>query len=140
MYLLETSALLRATGIITEPVGKNAAAIIASNHVYISMVSLWEIAVLEKAGKLEVNLTPQAYLKQALKDLGGRVLHFKIAHINQYKNLPLLSYETGVLFRKVKTHTDPFDRMLIAQAIEEKCAILTKDEVFPLYSQVKTVW
>jgi PIN domain nuclease of toxin-antitoxin system len=37
-------------------------------------------------------------------------------------------------------HSDPFDRILIAEALKNKCRLVTKDETIPLYPDVGTVW
>jgi PIN domain nuclease of toxin-antitoxin system len=37
-------------------------------------------------------------------------------------------------------HNDPFDRILVAEALDNKCRIITKDEKIPLYSGVKAIW
>ncbi len=142
MYLLETSALLRATVVINEPLGAAAKKAIESPNrkIYISLVSLWEIAVLEKAGRVKLTATPEAFFKAALKELNCKPLPLKLTHINEYQKLPLLTYTKPGFINKTKQHTDPFDRMLIAQAIKEKANIISKDEVFPLYKGVKTIW
>jgi PIN domain nuclease of toxin-antitoxin system len=51
-------------------------------------------------------------------------------HLSTYSNVPLF-----------ENHRDPFDRLLIATAMEEKAIILSADEKFKLYNdQVKTIW
>jgi PIN domain nuclease of toxin-antitoxin system len=142
MYLLETSALLRATVLLNEPLGAAAEKVIksSSRKIYISLVSLWEIAVLEKSGKIILTGTPESYFKSALKDLNCKPLPLAIAHINEYQKLNILTYSSPGIDGKQKNHTDPFDRMLIAQAIKEKATIISKDEVFPLYKGVNTIW
>jgi PIN domain nuclease of toxin-antitoxin system len=37
-------------------------------------------------------------------------------------------------------HNDPFDRILIAEALERKCLVVTKDAVIPKYPRVSVVW
>ena len=59
-------------------------------------------------------------------NLGFYILDIKPRHIDISSNLPFI-------------HKDPFDRLLIAQALSEDMTLITKDGNIPLYA-VKTVW
>lgn len=56
-----------------------------------------------------------------------------------FSNLPILSSHIDTINLLPEIHKDPFDRLLIAQAINENLIIITKDEEIPKYS-VKTLW
>jgi PIN domain nuclease of toxin-antitoxin system len=85
-----------------------------------SVISIWEIAIKASAGKLKVDATiSRATL---LKD-GFEELPVFGAHAETVANLPRL-------------HADPFDRMLIAQAMSEKMQLLTVDAKLKPYSEL----
>jgi PIN domain nuclease of toxin-antitoxin system len=90
------------------------------------MVSLWELSVKITSGKLRTVGSSVAYLRDECREYGIEILPIRIEHILCAESLPL-------------HHRDPFDRLLIAQAVEENLAILTDDAHIRRY-QVKTVW
>jgi PIN domain nuclease of toxin-antitoxin system len=91
-----------------------------------SLVSLWEIAVKIKIGKLNAVGSSVGYIREEMKAYGMELLPVRYEHILQMEQLPLY-------------HSDPFDRLLIAQAIAEFMPILTHDSEFPRYP-VKLIW
>ncbi len=97
-----------------------------SNEAYLSVVSAWEIAIKNGLRSLSLPEPVQVFLSRA------RILH-KIESLN-------LSEEAIVqLPRLPPLHRDPFDRMLVCQAIAEGMAILTPDELIRQYP-VRTIW
>ena len=88
----------------------------ASNMVFVSSVSIWEIAIKRSLGKLEAPDNLQEEIK----------LH---------RFTPLfISYDHAELAGKLPDiHKDPFDRMLIAQAIIEKLKLVTRDKLIARY-------
>ncbi len=78
---------------------------------FVSIVSLWEIATKRVIGKLELRMD----MPKAVYDAGFSKLSLEYAHIYQYEQLPLI-------------HRDPFDRMLIAQALSENISMISGDE------------
>jgi len=84
--------------------------------IYVSIVSLWEIAIKTSIGKLEI----QADLTETLQQYSIEILQMTISHIEAIRTLP-------------HHHRDPFDRMLIAQAMTENLSLLTVDRHFALY-------
>ncbi len=96
------------------------------NEAYLSVVSAWEIALKNGLRNLPLPEPPQVFLPRA------RALH-KIASLNLNEDaivqLPLLP----------SIHRDPFDRMLICQAIAEGMAIVTPDEMIRRYP-IRTIW
>lgn len=77
---------------------------------YVSLVTLWEIAIKRSIGKLEVAID----LPKAIKEAGFHFLSLTNEHIYTYEALPLL-------------HRDPFDRMLVAQSLSESIVLATSD-------------
>lgn len=85
----------------------------------ISHISLWEIAIKMTIGKLQIPLSFKD-LEQKLINDGFHLLPISTAHIVEYSTLPL-------------HHRDPFDRLLIAQAICEKLPVFGDDSAFDAY-------
>ena len=96
------------------------------NELVFSLVSLWEIAVKMKIGKLNTVGSSVTYIRDEMAEYGMELLPIRYEHILQLERLPL-------------HHSEPFDRLLIAQAVAESLPILTHDETFPLYP-VKLIW
>jgi PIN domain nuclease of toxin-antitoxin system len=88
--------------------------------VYVSAVSLWEISIKVGLGKLNVD---QERLSQRLIDAGFEPLNITWSHAEAVRHLP------GI-------HRDPFDRMLIAQAVSEPLKLMTADNVLAKYSDL----
>jgi len=93
-----------------------------SNEVFVSAASAWEIAIKKAMGRLRI---PDDLIDAV--DRSGFVRR------------PLGFAEAGRLERLPHHHRDPFDRMLIAHAMEEKCAMVTKDEQIASYA-IDVVW
>ena len=91
-----------------------------ANELFISLVSLWEIQIKQQLGKLKFDVPWQQMLEIQQKDNGLVLLPIKLHHIATLEDLPLI-------------HRDPFDRLLIAQAIQEEMTILSADTVFCNY-------
>jgi PIN domain nuclease of toxin-antitoxin system len=96
------------------------------HELYFSLVSLWEIAIKMKIGKLNTVGSSVTYLRDEMVEYNMELLPIRYEHILQLERLPL-------------HHAEPFDRLLIAQAVAESLPILTHDEKFPLYP-VKLIW
>ena len=99
--------------------------LILSNEteVYISTASWWELAIKIGIGKIDVDLN---MLRTASAESGFIDLPILGAHTQTLLNLPML-------------HRDPFDRMLIAQAISEPMRLLTNDSALSEYSSLITM-
>ena len=96
-----------------------------SHERWISPASIWEIAIKVNLGKLQLN--------RSFPDLNI------FLSTNNFLWLPI-EFEHGVLAGSLPLHhRDPFDRMLIAQALTENLTVVTKDQNFPLYG-VETIW
>ena len=90
--------------------------------VAVSAISAWEIAVKQTLGKLE--------LKDLVDDIVAR---------NRFLPLPVTLRQGDLLRDLPRHHPDPFDRLLIVQALDEGLTILTSDRAFELY-RVPVVW
>lgn len=82
---------------------------------YISIASLWEIAIKVSMGKLEINQPIET-----LVPYGITILGISIEHIKRVLTLPF-------------HHKDPFDRMIISQAMAENFKLMSVDGNFPYY-------
>jgi PIN domain nuclease of toxin-antitoxin system len=91
-----------------------------------SMVSLWELSIKISNGKLTPLGASITDVIEVLKQRGAQLLPIRIGHIVRLESLPL-------------HHRDPFDRLLVAQALEEDLAILSSDRLLHQYS-AKIVW
>ena len=99
----------------------------ATNNISISLASLWEIAIKQKIGKLEM-LDSLDNFKQDVSNCGFEWLQIKDKHLFATLEIPLLP-----------NHRDPFDRLLIAQAKTENLTIITDDPKFNLYENIEVL-
>ncbi len=97
-----------------------------SNELYLSSASAWEIALKFKSGRLLPRRDPQELIPEQ------RDLH-KIA------SLPVSEDAALQTARLPDLHRDPFDRMLVAQAIVEGLTMLTPDQAIRQYA-VRSIW
>lgn len=97
--------------------------IVDASEVYVSSVSLWEVAIKWRIGKIEED--PRLIAGQ-LDAAGILELQMTNRHALATGTLPLL-------------HNDPFDRLLIAQAITETMRLLTADAKLKPYSELVTL-
>ena len=86
----------------------------------VSAASIWEIAIKSKLGKLKGN--PFEFVG-AIEDSGFKELAISAKHAARVYSLPLY-------------HRDPFDRLLLAQAISEHLHFLTTDTKLPKYTDL----
>ena len=92
---------------------------------YVSIGSLWEIAIKISLKKLELKTPFDQINKQFLE--------------NGFEILPVTFADTLIVSALPFHHRDPFDRIIIAQALNNGINIITKDENFSLYG-VKVIW
>jgi PIN domain nuclease of toxin-antitoxin system len=95
----------------------------AADEVYVSAASVWEVAIKARLGKIRANPEEVA---AAIDASGFRELSVRASHAAGVANLELL-------------HSDPFDRLLIAQALAEPLRLLTADAALARYSNVVTL-
>lgn len=90
------------------------------NVVYLSAASAWELAIKAALGKIELPEPFEAFVPSRMARLGITPLPVTHAHALRVSSLP-------------PHHRDPFDRLLVAQAIVERLPILTADAAFERY-------
>ncbi len=107
------------------------------NELVWSTASTWEIVIKARLGKLDLGGDVAKVLGTELVRLGMRVLPIEQAHCLRIAGLPDVDWKDakGVSQR----HADPFDRLLIAQALVEGLPILSADGLFERYG-VRRVW
>ena len=97
-----------------------------SNELLLSAGSIWEIAIKVGLGKLVLTQPYLLWMSQALSDLGITVLPVTVEYADAQANLP-------------KHHSDPFDRLIVAQAIIEKVSIVSADGRIDAYG-ITRLW
>jgi PIN domain nuclease of toxin-antitoxin system len=97
-----------------------------SNEIFLSVVSVWEIAVKYLLGTLRLPAAPIYFVTNQRESHG-------------ISALPLTEEEVLYLPKIPKLHRDPFDRMLICQAVVNGLAVLTPDELVSQYP-IRTLW
>ena len=97
-----------------------------ANEVLISPASYWEIAIKVGIGKLALNRRYQDFMDACLNLHAMRILPILPAHTAGVISLPL-------------HHKDPFDRLLIAQAIAENIPLVSADAILDAYP-VQRLW
>lgn len=95
------------------------------NKCFISIASIWEIAIKLRIGKVELK-SDFHKISDFLSDNDIEMLPIDFEHIQKLLKLDF-------------HHRDPFDRIIIAQGISENLTILTKDEIFEKYG-AKVLW
>jgi PIN domain nuclease of toxin-antitoxin system len=125
MYIIDTHALLwylRDSAELSDMVHK---IIDNEERIFTSIASFWEIAIKHSIGKLDLEFSISQIENLCIeKDI--TILPIKSMHLDILANLP-------------KIHSDPFDRLIICQAITEKLMIITRDTIIPQYN-VTTIW
>jgi len=96
------------------------------NDLYVSSISVWEIAAKYALRKLPIPVPPATFVERILVDFIAKPLAFETRHAELVVDLPLL-------------HRDPFDRMLICQALDEGMTLVTADAEIRRYN-VPTLW
>jgi len=92
----------------------------------LSIASVWEILIKVQSGKLVFPQPAGPYVLKRMAENSIEVLPIRLDHLLAFESLPM-------------HHRDPFDRMLIAQSLEEKLPIITADRVFGRYA-VEVIW
>ncbi|HEV7351073.1 type II toxin-antitoxin system VapC family toxin [Telluribacter sp.] len=98
-----------------------------ANIVYVSHASFWEIVIKSSIGKLKMSVS-LLELRRLVIQNQFQILDFDFKHYETFESLPFF-------------HNDPFDRMLIAQAIAEDMTLITQDDkLAPYQPQVSILW
>jgi PIN domain nuclease of toxin-antitoxin system len=96
------------------------------NDLWLSVASFWEILIKVRTGKLPLPEPSGPYLVRKAAENRIEVLPIKLDHVLRIESLE-------------EHHRDPFDRVLIAQSIEEKLPLVTSDPHFERYP-VELIW
>ena len=125
--LLDTHALVWA---LAEPdrLSSRARAALAdpATVAFVSLVSAWELAILQGLERVRLQVPLAALFTEGLAALGIQLLPIRLAHIAGVAALP-------------HHHRDPFDRLLVATAMAERLTVVTADDVFNRYG-VPVLW
>jgi PIN domain nuclease of toxin-antitoxin system len=96
------------------------------NQKLLSIASLWEMSIKVSIGKLDVGMTIAELMNREVSGNGFELLAIKPNHLDELTKL-------------VFHHKDPFDRLIIAQALAEHMPVVTKDNAFGRYA-VSLLW
>jgi PIN domain nuclease of toxin-antitoxin system len=122
--LLDTCAVLWAARQPERLTARVRALLLDANvELTVSVVSAWEIAL---KPELEINDVAR-WFREAARNLQARILPVRLEHIAALEKLPL-------------RHRDPFDRLLIAQAVAGRLALLTSDQAITKYPEAACIW
>jgi len=91
----------------------------AQNTLYFSHASIWEVSIKYNLGRMDFKINPRE-LYDGLLSGGYKALPIHLNHIFEISKLPNI-------------HKDPFDRILLSQAISENCFLLTADKILASY-------
>jgi PIN domain nuclease of toxin-antitoxin system len=96
------------------------------NEIFFSVVSAWELVIKARTGDGSLRPGPETYIPEQLEQNTFQVLPVQLGHALKVATLPDL-------------HRDPFDRLLVAQALTDGLALISRDRGLGGYS-VKVVW
>ncbi len=94
------------------------------NEIYVSVISLWEISLKHSLGKLQLENVTMKNILKAIKDTGFELLDLSPLEAISFHELPKLN------------NKDPFDRMLIWQAIQNDFAFMSQDSKMKGYENI----
>jgi PIN domain nuclease of toxin-antitoxin system len=98
-----------------------------TNELILNAISCWEVALLEKKGRLELDRPADVWIKNALL----------------YPSLKVIDLTPDILVKAIhlkEFHTDPADRMIVAACILNSWSLITKDKRIHAYKNIKTIW
>ena len=97
-----------------------------ANECLVSVASAWEMAIKVSLGKLRLPAPPERFVADQLAANGFRLLASELHHVCGVADLPF-------------HHRDPFDRLLVSQALAESLRIVSADPIFRKYG-VTRLW
>jgi PIN domain nuclease of toxin-antitoxin system len=92
----------------------------AASEIFVSSASIWEASIKASLGKLDVNID----------DLVAAI------SLSGFTELPVTSEHAAYVYHLPNLHRDPFDRLLLSQAITEPLRLITADEFLKEYSDL----
>ncbi|MDT9294078.1 MAG: type II toxin-antitoxin system VapC family toxin [Arthrospira platensis PCC 7345] len=96
------------------------------NHKLISVATVWEMSIKQSQNKLTLEKTASDYIEEKIR-------------LDDFELLPIQLNHLRILSSLAFYHKDPFDRLLIAQAMQENIPILSKDMAFYAYP-IQRIW
>jgi PIN domain nuclease of toxin-antitoxin system len=96
------------------------------NEILVSVATAWEIALKARRGRLDLPMPAGRYVPERMAQDGFQALDIQLSHVLEAADLP-------------QHHGDPFDRVLVAQAIAEGIPMITANEAIGRYP-VRTIW
>ncbi len=96
------------------------------NQIFISIASLWEIAIKNSIGKLDISIPYKEIITEIDK--------------SDFVILPITFADTIVVNQLQWKHKDPFDRIIIAQSIANQIPIISYDITFDEYDKIQRIW
>ena len=100
----------------------------AANEILVSPASFWEIAIKLSIGKMALHQPFEDFIDACLNRYGFRILPIEPKHTASVATLPFPT-----------KHKDPFDRLIVAQALSEGIAIVSGDAALDVYA-VSRLW
>jgi len=97
-----------------------------ANQLMVSAATVWEVAIKTAIGKLSLSAPYRQWMTKALTDLGAAIVPVDVEYADRQAGLPF-------------HHRDPFDRLLVAQALVESVPLVSGDAQFDLYG-VMRIW
>lgn len=96
------------------------------NECFLSVVSCWEMAIKSSLGKLRLAKSVERFVSDQMAANGFTLLGMELRHVAKVEKVPFY-------------HRDPFDRLLVAQAIADRLTIVSGDRIFADYG-VNVLW
>jgi len=90
------------------------------NSIFLSMASVWELAIKRSLNKISLPESLRDFVHKHIIDCDIQILKIELAHLYSLESLPF-------------HHRDPFDRLIVSQAIQEKLTVISADRTFDLY-------
>lgn len=126
-YILDTNTLL---WIVTDDQRLSKIAkstyLKTENIMFLSVASLWEIVIKVSLKKLEIKLSLENFIEQHIIGNDIKILNIESVHLYSLEKMPF-------------HHRDPFDRLIISQAIYENMSVISFDQNFDSYP-IKRTW
>lgn len=98
----------------------------AHNECFLSLASCWEMSIKSSLGKLKLAKPIERFVTEQLSANTFSLLNVELRHTAKVEKMPF-------------HHRDPFDRLLIAQALTERMTLVSADQEFNTYG-VKLIW
>lgn len=104
----------------------------SKNNLFLSIVSIWEMSIQAAQQKITFAKPFHEAIQEELRKHDIALIELSIKDTHIQASMPFLNIHG-------KPHKDPFDRIIIAQAIHRKLPIISSDSKFPFYP-IKVVW